>query len=88
VSEVALTLGAAGCAIAAGEARLQLPGLGVERVIDTSGAGDAFNGAYLAHRLRGHSPDESAQAALRVAARVVTHAGAIVPASVSHAAKS
>jgi 2-dehydro-3-deoxygluconokinase len=88
VSEVALTLGAAGCAIAAGEVRLQLPGLGVERVIDTSGAGDAFNGAYLAHRLHGHSPDESAQAALRVAARVVTHAGAIVPASVSHAAKS
>ena len=88
VSEVALTLGAAGCAIAAGEVRIQLPGQGVEPVIDTSGAGDAFNGVYLANRLLGNSPRESAQAALRVASRVITHAGAIVPASVSHPAKS
>ena len=88
VSEVALTLGAAGCAIAAGEVRIQLPCQGVEPVIDTSGAGDAFNGVYLANRLLGNSPRESAQAALRVASRVITHAGAIVPASVSHPAKS
>jgi 2-dehydro-3-deoxygluconokinase len=86
VSEVALTMGAAGCAIAVGEARKRLPSPSVERVIDTSGAGDAFNGAYLANRLQGSSPDEAAQAALRVASRVVTHAGAIVPASVSHPA--
>jgi 2-dehydro-3-deoxygluconokinase len=88
VSEVALTLGAAGCIIADGEARERLPSPSVERVIDTSGAGDAFNGAYLANRLQGSSPDEAALAALRVASRVVTHAGAIVPASVSHPATS
>ena len=88
VREVALTLGAAGCAIADGEVHKRLPTPSVERVIDTSGAGDAFNGAYLANRLQGNSPDEAAQAALRVASRVVTHAGAIVPASVSHPATS
>jgi 2-dehydro-3-deoxygluconokinase len=88
VSEVALTLGAAGCAIADGAARKRLPSPSVERVIDTSGAGDAFNGAYLANRLQGRSPDEAAQAAIWVASRVVTHAGAIVPASVSHPAMS
>jgi 2-dehydro-3-deoxygluconokinase len=88
VPEVALTLGAAGCAIANGEVRKRLSNLNVERVIDTSGAGDAFNGAYLANRLQGSSPDEAAQAALRVASRVVTHAGAIVPTSVSHPATS
>jgi 2-dehydro-3-deoxygluconokinase len=86
VSEVALTLGAAGCAIANGAARKRLTSPNVERVIDTSGAGDAFNGAYLANRLQGRSPDEAAQAAIQVASRVVTHAGAIVPASVSHPA--
>jgi 2-dehydro-3-deoxygluconokinase len=86
VSEVALTLGAAGCAIAEGTPRKRLPSPNVERVIDTSGAGDAFNGAYLANRLQGRSPDEAAQAAIQVASRVVTHAGAIVPASVSHPA--
>jgi 2-dehydro-3-deoxygluconokinase len=84
VHEVALTLGAGGCVIADGALRLQLPGPKIANVIDTSGAGDAFNGAYLARRLLGGSPAEAAQAGLDLAARVVTHAGAIVPASVSH----
>ncbi len=74
--------------IADGEVRKQLPSLRVEQVIDTSGAGDAFNGAYLANRLKGSSPGDAAQAALQVASRVVTYAGAIVPASVSHPATS
>lgn len=84
VSEAAVTLGAGGCLIADGDRRTQLPGLQVERVVDTSGAGDAFNGVYLANRLQGSSPQDAAKAALLVASRVVTHAGAIVPASVSH----
>jgi 2-dehydro-3-deoxygluconokinase len=86
VSEVALTLGAEGCAVAGGALRTQLSTAKVERVIDTSGAGDAFNGVYLANRLQGSSPEEAAEAALLVAARVVTHAGAIIPAAVSHPA--
>jgi 2-dehydro-3-deoxygluconokinase len=88
VSEVALTLGANGCAIADEGRHTRLPGLSVERVVDTSGAGDSFNGAYLAGRLQGCSPDQAAESALKVASRVVTHAGAIVPASVSHPVKS
>jgi 2-dehydro-3-deoxygluconokinase len=84
VSEVALTLGAHGCALADGEQRSELPAPSVQNAIDTSGAGDAFNGVYLAHRLQGSSPDKAAQAALQVASRVVTHPGAIVPASLSH----
>jgi 2-dehydro-3-deoxygluconokinase len=86
VSEVALTLGAEGCAVAGGALRTRLSTAKVERVIDTSGAGDAFNGVYLANRLQGRSPEEAAEAALLVAARVVMHAGAIIPASVSHPA--
>jgi 2-dehydro-3-deoxygluconokinase len=86
-SEVALTLGADGCAIVAGEVRVHLPGLQSGSAIDTSGAGDAFNGVYLANRLKGSSPEQAAEAALRVASRVVTHAGAVVPAPVSHPAR-
>lgn len=84
VHEVALTLGAGGCVVANGALRLQLSGPKIANVVDTSGAGDAFNGAYLARRLLGDSPADAAQAGLNLAARVVTHAGAIVPASVSH----
>jgi 2-dehydro-3-deoxygluconokinase len=84
VREVALTLGANGCAIADGPVRTQLPAPTVDILIDTSGAGDAFNGAYLAGRLLGDSPLRAAEAGLVIAARVVTHSGAIVPACLSH----
>jgi 2-dehydro-3-deoxygluconokinase len=49
----------------------------VAKVVDTSGAGDSFNGAYLAARLAGEPPDEAARAGLALAAYVVTQAGAI-----------
>jgi 2-dehydro-3-deoxygluconokinase len=84
VSEVALTLGAGGCSVVDRERRTQLPGLKVARVVDTSGAGDAFNGVYLACRLQGNAPERAARNALLVASRVVAHAGAIIPASASH----
>jgi 2-dehydro-3-deoxygluconokinase len=83
-SEVALTLGAHGCAIAAGLLRVQLRGPRIECAVDTSGAGDAFNGVYLANRLKGNAAVQAAEAALRVASRVATSAGAIVPRHVSH----
>ena len=52
-----------------------------ERVspIDTTGAGDSFNGAYLAARLQGLPPREAATAGHRLAARVLTTPGAILP---------
>lgn len=84
VKEIALTLGARGCAVADADARAELASPAVERVIDTSGAGDSFNGAYLAGRLQGKTPVQAAEAGLLIASRVVTHAGAIVPLSVSH----
>ncbi|HMA51112.1 MAG TPA: sugar kinase [Magnetospirillaceae bacterium] len=49
------------------------------RVVDTSGAGDSFNGAYLAARLRGAEPAEAARAGLALAAEVVGHPGAVMP---------
>jgi 2-dehydro-3-deoxygluconokinase len=81
--EIALTMGADGCLVVTPQGRVALPAAGVA-VIDASGAGDAFNGAYLAARLAGSSPVEAAEAGLAVASRVVAAAGAIVPAQVSH----
>lgn len=47
--------------------------------VDTTGAGDSFNGAYLAARLAGHSPADAVLRAHRVAAAVVQVRGALAP---------
>ncbi|MFF3667040.1 sugar kinase [Microtetraspora malaysiensis] len=51
----------------------------VERVVDTTGAGDSFNGAYLAARLAGASASDAVAAGSACAATVIGHRGAIVP---------
>ena len=47
--------------------------------VDPTGAGDSFNGAYLAARSGGATPIEAAEAAHRLAAIVIGHRGALVP---------
>ncbi|MCW2389207.1 2-dehydro-3-deoxygluconokinase [Sphingobium sp. B11D3B] len=74
VTEVAVKMGAAGAMIAGA---MVPPQVVVSRPLDTSGAGDAFNGAYLAHRLAGASAAEAAAAGNRLAGWVVQRRGAI-----------
>jgi 2-dehydro-3-deoxygluconokinase len=47
--------------------------------VDPTGAGDSFNGAYLAARAAGASPIDAAEAAHSLAAKVIGHRGALVP---------
>jgi sugar lactone lactonase YvrE/sugar/nucleoside kinase (ribokinase family) len=47
--------------------------------VDTTGAGDAFNAAYIASRLSGLNPAKAAAAGHRLAGNVVRHRGAIIP---------
>ncbi len=49
--------------------------------VDTTGAGDSFNGAYLAARLLERSPAAAASIAHKVAARCVETRGALAPAA-------
>ncbi|WMT91616.1 sugar kinase [Pelagibacterium sp. H642] len=51
----------------------------VESVVDATGAGDSFNGAYLAARLTDASPEEAAKAGHATASVVIGHHGALVP---------
>ncbi|MYN20093.1 sugar kinase [Rugamonas sp. FT107W] len=96
VPEVVLKLGADGCLIGgAAEHAAQpehaarpehtaqpvhVPALAV-RAVDTTAAGDSFNAGYLAQRLRGASSIKAAEFGCAVAAAVVTHPGAIIPAA-------
>ena len=56
-----------------------VPAVLVENAVDTTGAGDSFNGGYLAARLLGHAPLEAARRGHRVAAAVVQVRGALAP---------
>ena len=51
----------------------------VDRVVDTTAAGDSFAAAYLASRLAGIAPDGAARAGHALAGAVVGHPGAIMP---------
>lgn len=74
VSEVVVKLGVRGCCVD-GE-RVVAP-LAISVPVDTSGAGDAFNAAYLHARLSGASGEVAALAGHRLAGWVVTQPGAI-----------
>lgn len=76
VGEAAIKNGDQPALIATAEGSTSVPGITVS-AIDTTGAGDSFNGAYLAARLKGEPPVEAAKRAHRVAAAVVQVRGAL-----------
>ncbi len=75
---VALTLGADGVLVATPEESRRLPGLTVA-CVDATGAGDAFDGAFLARLLAGDDPFTAAAYANAAAALSTTGYGAVAP---------
>ncbi|MGW2601152.1 carbohydrate kinase family protein [Streptomyces klenkii] len=73
---VVATQGARGALVAAsGAVTARVPGRPASAV-DTTGAGDAFTGAFLASRLAGHDPAASAHRGCHAGAEAVTRVGA------------
>ncbi|MGY2220566.1 sugar kinase [Pseudomonas sp. SDO558_S425] len=79
IAEVVLKRGADACLIRCEGERFEVPALVVEKVVDTTAAGDSFSAAYLASRLKGGSPQDAALAGHRLASRVIQVPGALIP---------
>jgi 2-dehydro-3-deoxygluconokinase len=77
-TEVVVKLGVQGCLVASGADVLRIAPAAAVTPLDTTGAGDAFNAAYLAGRIAGLAPALAASGANRLAGEVIQHRGAIL----------
>jgi sugar/nucleoside kinase (ribokinase family) len=65
-----------GCLVVTAEAVHEVPAAPVERVVDTTGAGDLFAGGFLHGLTRGRPLPECARTGAAAAAEVISHFGA------------
>ncbi|ASI94170.1 sugar kinase [Vibrio rotiferianus] len=82
VKQVALKMGSKGnifCNFKNNEI-LEIPTQPIEKVIDTTSAGDSFNAGFLAGWLLGKTPTICSEQGHRLAGLVIQHKGAIIPA--------
>lgn len=78
-TEVAVKNGADPVLIRAKDEEVTIRAVMVDDVVDPTGAGDSFNGAYLAARMSGIDIQNAAKLAHRVASICIRHHGALVP---------
>ncbi|WP_337880212.1 sugar kinase [Rheinheimera sp.] len=78
VAEIVVKNGKEGATVHTSAESFHMPAVTVKKVVDTTAAGDSFNGGYLAARLAGKDAKAAARLAAALAAFVVEHTGAIV----------
>jgi 2-dehydro-3-deoxygluconokinase len=77
-AHVVVKNGAEGATLNFGGNQSFVPAVRVAEVVDTTSAGDSFNGAFLARYLEARDAPAAAGFAARIAARVVSEHGALV----------
>ena len=81
VGAALITLGENGALLGDKNGQVHVPAFNAGPVVETTGAGDAFNAGYLSRRLSGLGIKESVSTAQQLSAIVVQHRGAIAPPS-------
>ncbi len=71
-----LTRGGAGSVVVAASGAVEVPAAPVDRVVDTTGAGDLFAAGFLFGITNGLDPSECARLGGLCAAEVISHVGA------------
>lgn len=79
VAEVVVKNGAGAVALLSGSEVTLHPTPEVSGIVDTTGAGDAFNAGYLAGRLIGQGPGQAVASGQAFAGQVIGHFGAKIP---------
>lgn len=79
VSELIIKNGEQGILVVAGDERSEFSITPVTNVVDTTSAGDSFNGVYLGARLEGYAIHDAILLASQAAGFVIQHRGAIAP---------
>ena len=79
VAEIVVKNGPSSALVATAGGQTFVPVPEIVTPADASAAGDSFNAAYLAARLKGRPPVEAVAAAHELAGRVIRHHGAILP---------
>ncbi|PTP76372.1 sugar kinase [Vibrio splendidus] len=85
VKTVVVKLGAEGCLISENPANepVKITTTPVETVVDSTSAGDSFNGGFLSCYLAGGSIEEACHQGNALARLVIQHHGAIIPKSIT-----
>jgi sugar/nucleoside kinase (ribokinase family) len=76
VSTLIVTRGPAGAIAIEGKRRAEVPAAPVEKVVDTTGAGDLFAAGFLSARCRARPLERCLEAGALAAAEVISHFGA------------